>query len=342
MKFSKSLVITLLGDKMQRIVVFIKKILRLVNREFSGLLQIIRCIFRKKNEIIFRSWISIRKGLVEHRNWGDDINKFLFEELTEKKVLVYPTTRLSKLFNISNYVFIGSIVPHLVNKNSIVWGSGVAMPTVINDKQSFVKPKKVLAVRGPLTRQYFIDNGVDCPSIMGDPALLLPLFYKPRIQKKYKVGVIPHFDDLKNNNPVVRKILENNDVYLIKTGLYTDWHDFINEINSCDFIISASLHGIIVSEAYCIPSLWVEFSAHEDLWDYRFQDFYKSIGKNNQKKISIHETFSLEELLKYRDTWKVGQFRYKPLLESCPFYEEMKKHLIYSEPEEIYPIYTNI
>ena len=322
-----------------KILIFFSRLLKSVTREVLGIIQIIRCIFRHKNELIFRSWISLKKGVVEHRNWGDDINKFFFEKITEKKVLIYPTTRIARLIPLPNYAFIGSIVPHLLNKNSIVWGSGVAMPTVINNNQKFIIPKRILAVRGPLTRQYFQDKGIACPNVLGDPALLLPLFYKPQIKNKYKIGIIPHFDDLRDNNHIVKKILANKDVCLIRTGLYNDWHDFIDEINSCELVISASLHGIIVSEAYCIPSVWVEFSSHEPLWDYRFHDFYKSIAKNHEEKKSLDKSSILNDLLKFKTLWKPGEFFYKPLLEACPFYEDMKKHIICTSPEDMYPIF---
>ena len=51
-------------------------------------------------------------------------------------------------------------------------------------------PQKVLAVRGPLSRNYLLENGVDCPDVYGDPALLFPKYYKPHIYKKYKLGII--------------------------------------------------------------------------------------------------------------------------------------------------------
>ena len=70
---------------------------------------------------------------------------------------------------------IGSIMDWMTNNESYIWGSGVRD----NTNKLKCKPHKVLAVRGPLSRQYLIDNGVDCPPVYGDPALLLPLITPP-------------------------------------------------------------------------------------------------------------------------------------------------------------------
>lgn len=67
----------------------------------------------------------------------------------------------------------------LCRKNTEVWGAGIIDGT----KKLRYKPKKVYAVRGPLTRKVLLAQGVKCPEIYGDPALLVAKYYQPKIEK---------------------------------------------------------------------------------------------------------------------------------------------------------------
>lgn len=78
------------------------------------------------------------------------------------------------------------------------------------------------------------NRGIDCPSVFGDPALLLPRFYTPkRMEKRYKLGVIPHVIDW--DYDVMRKIRkERNDILVIDLAHYDKWTDVIDQICSCE------------------------------------------------------------------------------------------------------------
>lgn len=55
---------------------------------------------------------------------------------------------------------------------------------------SICKKKNVLdirSVRGPVTRNILMDLGYDVPSVYGDPAILLPLFYNPIVEKNMTI-----------------------------------------------------------------------------------------------------------------------------------------------------------
>ena len=143
------------------------------------------------------------------------------------------------------------------NKKSIIWGSGLLYP----EQRIKAPPLKVYAVRGPLTREYLVSYGVNCPEIYGDPALLFPLFYKPIVEKRYKYGIIPHFRD--KQSVLLQQYRQDENVLIIDVENVKPWHKFIDDIASCDFIISSSLHGIIISDAYKVPNIWVEFSGGE-------------------------------------------------------------------------------
>ena len=58
------------------------------------------------------------------------------------------------------------------------------------------------AVRGKYTQKRLEELGYKSPEVIGDPALLLPLFIDPASQR-YQLGIIPHFvhyEEVKNAN----------------------------------------------------------------------------------------------------------------------------------------------
>ena len=303
---------------------FLKRYIRFIIFELQSIPTVFLCLFyslKRKKYIIVSAWCRyklfyfFRKDKIIHNNWGDDINVYFLEMISKKKVLVYPTTRIatyiSKIINVKKNAFIGSILTDYSLNNATVIGSGV-----LNDKQCNIikgSPDDVLFVRGPLSRQILLKNGIDCPQLYGDPALLIPYFYVPKIKENYKIGLIPHYQDY--DSKIVIDILKQNkdDVIFIKMRDYSLWTDVIDEIVSCDFIISSSLHGLIVSEAYKIPSVWVHFNKYIEGWDFKFYDFYHSIDKIEIKPVVIDSSTQIWDLYNQKASGLVISPIAKPL-----------------------------
>lgn len=103
----------------------------------------------------------------------------------------------------------------------------------------------------------------------GDPALTLPLIYTPRTLKRTEYGIVPHLHDLQN----IKSSFPNERII----NLSGEVERIIDEINSCGYIISTSLHGIIVAHAYGIPAIWVkEGYIYTD--GIKFKDYFASVG----------------------------------------------------------------
>ena len=264
--------------------------------------------------IVVNAWVDDHwlKG-VRTRNFGDDINKYLIEEFTGKRVIFDHTFSWWGLLHKPNYLCIGSIIESHCNHRSIIWGSGA----MYGNRALLAKPLKVCAVRGPLTRKYLLEQGVECPEIYGDPALLLPRVYKPSAVKKYRVGIIPHVLDA--DNKFIIDFAQREDVCVIDLEKYNHWHDIIDAILSCEVIVSSSLHGLIVSDAYDVPNVWIELSDKVQGNGFKFYDYYQSGGICNKQPLIIDEAINIDSLLSKCQEWEKPNIDTDKLYRSCPF-----------------------
>ena len=77
------------------------------------------------------------------------------------------------------------------------------------------------------------EKGLACPEIYGDPALLLPEVYpNPGIEKKYKLGIIPHFKD-KNDAYLKDHFSNHQDIKIIDIQ-NKDPLKVVDEMLSCE------------------------------------------------------------------------------------------------------------
>jgi len=274
----------------------------------------LRIKFSKQRPVFFEGCVYTIGYRMKKVNWGDDIDKFFFEYVTKLPFIFVPFRKLSKKYHVLHYSLIGSIIGFYDLNNTIIYGSGIKDPSV----KIFGKPKKVVSVRGPLTRKVLLSNGISCPEEYGDPALLLPVFYKPKRRKRHKVAIIPNMGtDIKY---VKRWLSAQNkfDYTIIKMESYSDWRRKIDEIVSCDIVISESLHGLIVAETYGVTNVWVEFMDHPEYWDFKYLDYYSSINKN-EEKYQLQKGITLKEIYKSAQKWKKADIDYNSMLKVFPF-----------------------
>lgn len=229
-----------------------------------------------------RVWVGIR-----HRNWGDDLNYYLINKLVGRPIIFYHSFKFAHWLNLKNYLCIGTLLDatNYSNSQTIVWGTGVS-----GQERTFIHPNNILAVRGPKTKEFCNRYNVPCPETFGDPALLLPLVYKPTIkQKKYKLGIIPHVVDF--DQSIINKIRNayQDIILIIDFANYKYWTDIIDQICSCERILSSSLHGLITSDAYQVPSCWIEISGNISGGYFKFYDYASSVGRIFNKPYRLNE-----------------------------------------------------
>lgn len=207
-----------------------------------------------------------------------------------------------------NFISIGSTI-RFSREDSIVWGSGILRSNeVINAKP------QCLAVRGPITRQKLLDQSVSCPEIYGDPAMLFPLIYTPKVdQASQKPLIIPHFkhSDLIKRHPDCDYL--DLHVYSIK-----NIENVIDRLATASRVLTSSLHGFIFCVAYGVPVTVFSLERQGIGGDnVKFDDFCAGVGL---KPITIHslddaDKMAVKALLdkaeNHAPNWAPG-----PLLES--------------------------
>ena len=255
-------------------------------------------------------------GYIYKENLGDDLNYYLVRKLSGKSFVNYLHSYLST-FNPINYMCIGSIVRRS-NGKSIIWGSGAMFDNLEGMEE---KPLKVLAVRGPLTRNLLLRNGIECPPIYGDPAILFPYLYSSKKEKKYRLGIIPHIFDYSDARIKEIEERKEDDVVIIRMSNYKDWRNVIDLINECEFIASSSLHGLILSDAYQVPNVWIKLSDKVLGGDFKFLDYFQGCGKSDITKPIDYSTrdVDLEDLLTYKYHYIKPTYQVRQLLDVCPF-----------------------
>jgi len=241
-------------------------------------------------------------------NFGDELSPYIVSKISGKKVKFSNSPTPTKVI----YLAVGSILHHLAAgmKWCEIWGSGL-----MDQNHTLVSPKKIHAVRGPLTRQFLIRQGIDCPAIYGDPALLLPRLFNPKVEKKYRVGIVPHFIDQKDSWIKIQNA--KDDVLII--NVYDPIEKVIIDILSCKAILSSSLHGLIVADAYEIPSLWIKLSDKVKGKGFKFRDYLLSIGVEPYKPYYPAIPYQdIDAPLRFVKKYKL-KLNLDRLLESHPF-----------------------
>lgn len=240
-------------------------------------------------------------------NWGDALNPVLIGDLSGRDVI-----NVNDLIYYNDDVIsvIGSVLDNNSVANLVVWGSGFKS----FKPQMRVLPKQVLALRGPLTRKELHTLGVSSPERYGDPAILYRSIYQPKKDKQFRLGIIPHYAE--KSSALITRFNGISDSLII--DIQDDLNKVVDDVVSCDAIISSSLHGLIIADTYGVPSAWIKVEDKLYGDDFKFLDYYASLGVKEAHPQQLTATSQLGDIAAWVSHYDVSAL-YDQLLKSNPF-----------------------
>lgn len=244
-------------------------------------------------------------------NFGDQISPDVVKFVSNDEVVSAHEKLSGKLIST------GSVLGAAI-ENDDIWGSGVH-PTMFERniwQKIGLKGKIDLSsinfhcVRGPVTRDFVLTNGGMCDEIYGDPAVLAPLIYPKEHQPKYKIGLIQHFGD----------DLFSHDDGILRIDVKQPWRSVVDAMMLCEKIISSSLHGIVVCEAYGIPGILLRAKSEGVV---KYIDYYEGTGRVAQISYTLDDALQIAS----KKTPSPPDFRYIQhiLLSSFPVHLRKKQ-----------------
>ena len=214
-------------------------------------------------------WASSKK------NFGDWLSPALCMNLSGREI-VHAQPEHCELLAIGS--ILGRLGHGWFSHKTTVWGSGF-----IADQSPVSSKHRYCAVRGHRTAALLKGVSVDS---LGDPGLLCGRLLPDHasIPKQHPIGVIPHYKD--REHPSVAAFLAAHPGAAM-IDVFAEPTDVLRRVAQCEFVISSSLHGLVVSDAFQVPNAWVEISGPLRGDRFKFGDYYSVFGIRDSQPLQL-------------------------------------------------------
>lgn len=252
-------------------------------------------------------WLTI-KGKISHNlikvfyvkwtnNFGDLLSPIILKYYGFTPVYAYP--------NRADIVVVGTILPIIKpDFRGYILGSGWDKNTDIKFNYA-----KIWGVRGYLTLKSIGESNNNQITI-GDPGLIISQIFTFRKTNKYIIGIIPHESEM--HDPRIKLLKKNfGNKCTIIYPQNKNIRQILRHINECQYIASSSLHGLIISDSYGIPNCRIKLNELDDSKDYKFRDYYSSLGESlNTHLVTGEETiYDLIKICRVPPTNKINEIK---------------------------------
>lgn len=242
-------------------------------------------------------------------NFGDAMSPILCEYLAECPV-VYADKRHCDL--VAQGSLLDRFRERFFHPRIHVWGTG------------FIEPRRPRpsrfhyhAIRGRLSAALL--RGVTIETF-GDPGLLADRLWPElrRTPQRHRIGLVPHYSH--RTDAAVQQLCNTlNGCVMI--DVFEDVKDVLRQIASCQCVLSSSLHGLVVADAFGVPNAWLQFADALHGHDFKFRDYYSIYGLDRTLHPLSPEEITPQKIATIRDSYaRPGLDRIKDsLIRAFPF-----------------------
>lgn len=152
----------------------------------------------------------------------------------------------------------------------VMWGSGTMDPGA----SAMLDRVEVVALRGPVTAALMNQS----PALpFGDPGLFAAELLDDRPAQGERIGLVPHWSLVET--PEYVEMLESDPRLMLIDPRNPDVREVISQIAACRFVLSSSLHGLIVADSLGVPNHWLNPIGIHRFPALKFIDYAASIGR---------------------------------------------------------------
>ena len=107
------------------------------------------------------------------------------------------------------------------------------------------------------------------------------------------------------HHPVIEEIRDKHadEILIIDLANYEKWTDVIDQICSCECILSSSLHGLIASDAYQVPNCWIELSGKISGGYFKYLDYASSVDRVFSTPKRIEKFADVADVTNHADSY---------------------------------------
>lgn len=214
-------------------------------------------------------------------NFGDDLSPWLFSasipewpQLADDEHCIFGVGTILTEGNLSKY------------SKPIVFGSGGTYKTV--PSRVVLASCNFICVRGPLTRDMF---GLPKDMPLCDPAIYIPRLLGPTTSSaKKKTVFIPHHLTIVGDlgSEISNAVKQELDIEIVSPR--ENFRAVIDSIRNADLVLTESLHGAIIADAFRIP--WRAVALSPVFNSFKWRDWSRSVDIDPE----IHAAFGVTNL----------------------------------------------